>query len=137
MGTHLARWPVPDGLVLKALVRGIPAVRSRRIPRRRRPVELHADKAYFSAERLAWLRDRGLVPRIARRASKNCRHPDCHRILAVFHEVAGPLRARNVCRALGHEPLPGHVAGTRAKLKRLVRLGLLAEADTGGFARRR
>lgn len=35
-------------------------------PRRRRPVKLRADKAYFSAERLAWLRERGLVARIAR-----------------------------------------------------------------------
>ncbi|WP_369264918.1 transposase [Streptomyces sp. R35] len=43
-----------------------PAVRSRRGPRRRRPVKLRADKAYFSAEHLAWLRERGLVARIAR-----------------------------------------------------------------------
>ncbi|MDQ0745992.1 hypothetical protein QF034_000223 [Streptomyces africanus] len=43
-----------------------PPVRSRRAPRRRRPVELRANKAYFSAEHLAWLRERGLVARIAR-----------------------------------------------------------------------
>ncbi|MCX4909130.1 IS5 family transposase [Streptomyces sp. NBC_00878] len=55
-----------DSLALKPLVRGIPAVRSRRGPRRRRPVKLRADKAYFSAEHLAWLRERGLVARIAR-----------------------------------------------------------------------
>ncbi|WP_329390535.1 hypothetical protein [Streptomyces sp. NBC_01716] len=30
------------------------------------PVKLRADKAYFSAEHLAWLRERGLVARIAR-----------------------------------------------------------------------
>nr|WP_308118036.1 IS5 family transposase [Streptomyces buecherae] len=35
-------------------------------PRRRRPVKLGADKAYFSAEHLIWLRERGLVARIAR-----------------------------------------------------------------------
>lgn len=35
-------------------------------PRRRRPVKLRANKAYFSAEQLAWLRERGLVARIAR-----------------------------------------------------------------------
>ncbi|MFP1628123.1 IS5 family transposase [Streptomyces sp. 5K101] len=51
---------------LKPLVRGIPATRSRRGPRRRRPVKLRADKAYFSAEHLAWLRGRGIIPRIAR-----------------------------------------------------------------------
>jgi IS5 family transposase len=58
-----------DSLALKPLIRGIPAVRSRRGPRRRRPVKLHADKAYFSAEHLAWLRERGLVARIALPAS--------------------------------------------------------------------
>ncbi|WP_275461139.1 transposase [Streptomyces noursei] len=42
-----------DSLALKALIRGIPAVRSRPGPRRRQPVKLRADKAYFSAEHLA------------------------------------------------------------------------------------
>ncbi|UJB40924.1 transposase [Streptomyces sp. A1-5] len=55
-----------DSLALKPLIRGTPAVRSRRGPRRRRPVKLRADKAYFSAEHLAWLRERGLIARIAR-----------------------------------------------------------------------
>ncbi|MYX99915.1 IS5 family transposase [Streptomyces sp. SID486] len=55
-----------DSLALKPLILGIPAIRSRRGPRRRRPVKLRADKAYFSAEHLAWLRERGLVARIAR-----------------------------------------------------------------------
>ncbi|MFI2189076.1 IS5 family transposase [Streptomyces sioyaensis] len=55
-----------DSLALEPLILGIPAIRSRRGPRRRRPVKLRADKAYFSAEHLAWLRERGLVARIAR-----------------------------------------------------------------------
>ncbi|WSW29904.1 IS5 family transposase [Streptomyces sp. NBC_01003] len=55
-----------DSLALKPLIRGIPAVRSRRGPHWRRPVKLRADKAYFSAEHLAWLRERGLVARTAR-----------------------------------------------------------------------
>ncbi|MGW0471293.1 IS5 family transposase [Streptomyces coeruleorubidus] len=55
-----------DSLALKPLILGIPAVRSRRGPRRRRPVKLRADKAYFAAEHLSWLRERGLVARIAR-----------------------------------------------------------------------
>lgn len=55
-----------DSLALKPLIRGIPAIRSRRGPRRRRPGKLRADKAYFSADHLAWLRERGLIPRIAR-----------------------------------------------------------------------
>ncbi|MGF1425623.1 IS5 family transposase [Kitasatospora sp. LaBMicrA B282] len=55
-----------DSQALKPLVLGIPAVRSRRGPRRRRPAKLRADKAYHSVEHLAWLRERGIVPRIAR-----------------------------------------------------------------------
>ncbi|MFE5513870.1 IS5 family transposase [Streptomyces sp. NPDC056529] len=55
-----------DSQAMKALVRAIPAVPSRRGPRRRRPGKLRADKAYFSADHLAWLRERGIVPRIAR-----------------------------------------------------------------------
>ncbi|MEV7676647.1 transposase [Streptomyces sp. NPDC088752] len=55
-----------DSQAMKALVRAIPAVRSRRGPRRRRPGKLHADKAYFSADHLAWLRERGIIPHIAR-----------------------------------------------------------------------
>jgi len=56
-----------DNQALKPLVRAVPAIRSRRGPRRRKPVKLHADKAYDSAEARAWLRGRGIVPRIARK----------------------------------------------------------------------
>ncbi|MFE5729580.1 IS5 family transposase [Streptomyces sp. NPDC056528] len=57
---------IHDSQALKTLVRAIPAVRSRRGPCRRRPGKLRADKAYFSADHLTWLRERGIVPRIAR-----------------------------------------------------------------------
>ncbi|WTT99593.1 IS5 family transposase [Kitasatospora sp. NBC_00070] len=57
---------VHDSQALKPLVRGLPAVRSRRGPRRRRPDRLRGDKAYYSADTLAWLRQRGITPRIAR-----------------------------------------------------------------------
>ncbi|MFE8010708.1 hypothetical protein [Streptomyces sp. NPDC057418] len=63
-------------------------------------------------------------------------HPDYPRILAAFNHATGPIRARDVCQALGHELLPKNVEGTRAKLKRLVRLGILIEADTGSSARK-
>ncbi|MFJ8769614.1 IS5 family transposase [Streptomyces clavifer] len=55
-----------DSQAFKPLILGIPAIRSRRGPRRRRPMKVRADKAYYSAEYLRWLRDRRLVPRIAR-----------------------------------------------------------------------
>ncbi|MGW7421018.1 transposase [Streptomyces sp. NPDC054813] len=55
-----------DSRAFKPLLLGIPAIRSRRGPRRRRPVKIRADKAYFSREHLGWLRSRGLIARIAR-----------------------------------------------------------------------
>jgi transposase len=57
---------VHDSQAFKPLLLAIPAIRSRRGPRRRRPVKVRADKAYFSAHHLAWLRGRHLIPRIAR-----------------------------------------------------------------------
>ncbi|MGW4518811.1 hypothetical protein ACWEO4_44605 [Streptomyces sp. NPDC004393] len=63
-------------------------------------------------------------------------HPDHPRILAAFNESPSPLRAKDVCQVLAHELLPKNIEGTRAKLKRLVKLGILTEADTGDFARK-
>jgi hypothetical protein len=63
-------------------------------------------------------------------------HPDYPRILAVFNEATGPLRAKDICEALDHNLLPKNIEGTRAKLKRLVKLGILTEVDTGSFARK-
>ncbi|WP_159401706.1 transposase, partial [Streptomyces sp. NRRL F-5053] len=64
-----------DILALTPLMRGIPAVRSWRGPRRRRPVKLRADKTYFSAEQLAWLRARSVIPRIARPGVESSKRP--------------------------------------------------------------
>jgi transposase len=55
-----------DSQAFKPLILGIPAIRSRRGPRRRKPVKIRADKAYHSAEHRKWLRGRNLVLRIAR-----------------------------------------------------------------------
>ncbi|MFC8718650.1 hypothetical protein [Kitasatospora sp. NPDC057198] len=63
-------------------------------------------------------------------------HPDYPPILAVFNEATCPLRARDVCEALDHELLPKNIEGTRAKLKRLVKLGILTELDAGSFAKK-
>ncbi|ELS53075.1 hypothetical protein [Streptomyces viridochromogenes] len=78
----------------------------------------------------------GLAERLPAVAPELPEHPDCPRILAVFNQTTGPLRANDVCEALGHELLPKNVEGTRAKLKRLVKLGILTEADTGNFTRK-
>lgn len=55
-------------------------------------------------------------------------------IMAVFDQEHRPLRARDVCLTLDLPVLPKHVEGTRAKLKRLVSLGFLDEAEPGSFA---
>lgn len=55
-----------DSYALKPLVKTIPAIRSRRGPRRRKPDKLHADKAYDHAELRAWVRRRGIRVHIAR-----------------------------------------------------------------------
>jgi hypothetical protein len=56
-----------DACALKPLVKAIPAIRSRRGPRRRKPGKLHADKAYDYTELRQWLRRRGIQVRIARK----------------------------------------------------------------------
>ncbi|MFE1987442.1 IS5 family transposase [Streptomyces mirabilis] len=56
-----------DSLGLEPLVRGIPPIRSRRGPRRRRPAKLHADKGYDYDHLRRWLRKRGILHRIARK----------------------------------------------------------------------
>lgn len=56
-----------DSQALVPLMRGIPPIRSRFGPRRRRPAKLHADKGYDFDHLRGWLRRRQIVPRIARR----------------------------------------------------------------------
>jgi transposase len=60
-------------------VQAIPAVRSRRGPRRRRPARLHADKGYDYPHLRAWLRRRRITPRIARRGVENSTRLGRHR----------------------------------------------------------
>ncbi|WP_405981996.1 IS5 family transposase [Streptomyces sp. NBC_00158] len=68
-----------DSLALKPLILSIPAIRPRRGSRRSRPVKLPVDKAYCSAEHPAWLRERGLVPRIGRPAIESGERLGRHR----------------------------------------------------------
>ncbi|MFJ2908429.1 transposase, partial [Streptomyces sp. NPDC087228] len=61
------------------LVRGIPPIRSRRGPRRRKPAKLHADKAYDNRQLRQWLRGRGITPRIARKGIESSERLGRHR----------------------------------------------------------
>ncbi|MFF1839544.1 hypothetical protein ACFVXE_36050 [Streptomyces sp. NPDC058231] len=100
---------------------------------RLREAEIHLEHLAITRGSVTALADR--IP--AQADSPNLpEHPDYPRILAVFNHTTGPLRARDVCQALDHELLPKNIEGTRAKLKRLVRLDVLTEAGTGSFTRK-
>lgn len=62
---------VHDSVMLRPLVDAVPAIRSRRGPRRRRPERLRADKGYDYRVHRHWLRCRRIIPRIARRGIDN------------------------------------------------------------------
>ncbi|QXE38077.1 hypothetical protein KQY30_31450 [Streptomyces sp. GMY02] len=97
---------------------------------RLREVETHLEHLAITCKTVTSLADR-----LSASPPELPEHPDYPRILAVFNETTGSLRATDICRALGHEVVPKNIEGTRAKLKRPVRLGILTEADTGCFAR--
>ncbi|WP_436319785.1 IS5 family transposase [Streptomyces syringium] len=68
-----------DSQALEPLVRGIPPIRSRRGPRRRRPAKLHADKAHDDRDLRQWLRSRPITPRIARKGIESSERLGRHR----------------------------------------------------------
>jgi transposase len=68
-----------DSTMLQPMVESIPAVRSRRGPRRCKPNKLRADKGYDFDVHRRWLRQRGIVPRIARRGVEDPKHLGRHR----------------------------------------------------------
>lgn len=68
-----------DPAALKPLVMAIPAVKSRRGPRRRKPDKLHADKAYDHTALREWVRDRGIAVRIARKGIESSQKLGKHR----------------------------------------------------------
>ncbi|KAF0848803.1 DDE family transposase [Nocardia caishijiensis] len=69
----------PDADALGPLVRAIPAVRSRRGPRRRSPGKLHADKAYDHHELRRWVAECGIGVRIARKSVESSERLGRHR----------------------------------------------------------
>jgi transposase len=68
-----------DSQALIPLVRGIPSIRSRRGPRRRRPGKLHGDKGYDYRHLRRWLASRGIRHRLARKGVESSRHLGRHR----------------------------------------------------------
>ncbi|WP_255311227.1 IS5 family transposase [Streptomyces viridosporus] len=68
-----------DSQGLEPLVRGIPPIRSRRGPRRRKPAKLHGDKGYDYARLRKWLRERGIRHRLARKGVESSKRLRRHR----------------------------------------------------------
>lgn len=60
-------------------MRGIPSIRSRCGPRRRRPAKLHADKGYDYDHLRKWLRERRIRHRIARKGIESSTRLGRHR----------------------------------------------------------
>jgi transposase len=68
-----------DSQALIPLVRGIPPIRSRRGPRRRRPGKLHGDKGYDYRFLRRWPASRGIRHRLARKGVESPQRPGQHR----------------------------------------------------------
>ncbi len=68
-----------DSLCLEPLLQAVPAIRSRRGPRRRRPTKLHLDKGYDYPHIRTLLRRRGITPRVARRGIESSERLGRHR----------------------------------------------------------
>jgi hypothetical protein len=61
-------------------------------------------------------------------------NPTYQQILAVLGTAVHPLRAKDICQALGIATTANHTESLRAKLKRLVTRGVLTEDQPGLFA---
>lgn len=70
---------VNDTTMFQAVVDDIPPIRTPSGQRRTRPGAVHADKGYDSAANRAWLRRRGIGPRIARRGVESSARLGRHR----------------------------------------------------------
>lgn len=115
-----------DSQALEPLVMGIPPIRSRRGPRRRRPAKLHGDKGYDYDHLRKWLRKRGIAPRIARRGVESSTRLGRHRWV-----VERTMSWLSGCRRLHrrYERKPEHFLGFTAIAVMLIclrRLGVSA-----------
>jgi IS5 family transposase len=68
-----------DTTVFAAVLDDVPPIRTPAGQRRTRPAAVHADKAYDSQANRAWLRRRGIRPRIARRGVESSTRLGRHR----------------------------------------------------------
>ena len=113
-----------DSQGLEPLVRGIPPIRSRHGPRRRRSAKLHADKGYDYDHLRRWLPRRGISPRVARRGVESNARLGRHRWV-VERTVSWLAGCRRLHRR--YERKPGHflafvgIAATLIRHRRLTK----------------
>jgi len=139
-----------DSTLLQPMVSAIPAVKSRRGPRRRKPGTLRADRRYDYDKHRRWLREEGIVPRIARRGiERNDRlsryrwkieRTMClaHRLPTPDHPLRTPRRAlcrippsRDRARLLQEAPHMRQPLGRRDVFRELTRHVVERGADGG------
>jgi IS5 family transposase len=101
---------VADVTMLAAVVDDLPPVRTPSGRRRVRPGKVHADKGYDSQANRAWLRRRGVRPRIARRGMESSTRLGRHR-WRVERSLSWPGLLQAAAGALG----PGFGAVVRVR----------------------
>jgi hypothetical protein len=106
-GDHVNIQPLLDALGIQEDAARAPAdglsTQITELQTRLREAETHLEHLAITRKTVTVLADR--LP--ARANSPDLpEHPDRPRILAVFNDSTGPLRARDVCEALNHELLP-------------------------------
>jgi transposase len=97
-----------DSYALKPLVKAIPAIKSRRGPRRRKPAKLHADKAYDHADLRGWVRDQGTAVRIAGKGIESAAKLGKHRWV-IERSMAWPFGYRRL--SIRYERKATHFSG--------------------------
>jgi hypothetical protein len=85
-------------------------------------------------QRLAGHPDNGHPDNGGQSADSRPPNPAYQQILAVLGTAEYPLRAKDICLALGMDTTANHTESLRAKLKRLVTRGVLTEDQPGLFA---
>jgi hypothetical protein len=96
-------------------------------------VVVDAELADLATTRSTLLRLTGTTTRGTAPTDATVASPAYQQILAVFATTGNPLRAKDICVALGTGTAVKNTESLRAKLKRLVTRGVLTEAEPGLF----
>jgi hypothetical protein len=96
-------------------------------------VVVDAELADLATTRTTLLRLTGTTAPADASTDATVASPAYQQILAVFAATGNPLRAKDICVALGTGTAAKNTESLRAKLKRLVARGVLTEPESGLF----